>query len=93
MEPPTKITGMPFSQPAASAGAGASRYLLFYSVCGYVLAFVFIVWIGFIEIYVNKATFGATPWSDYLTLILAGFGAEPTRASVLGVARTWELPG
>jgi len=48
--------------------------------------------VGFNELYVTKATFGATPWADYLALFVWGFGVEVTRDAVVKMVQGWGIP-
>ena len=48
--------------------------------------------VGFNELYVTKATFGATPWADYLALFAWGFGVEVTRDAVVKMVQGWGVP-
>ncbi|MCL5999455.1 MAG: hypothetical protein M1546_25835, partial [Chloroflexi bacterium] len=59
----------------------------------YVIIIALLAGAGFSELYVTKATFGAEPWRDYFALLAWGFGAEATRAAVLGLVSGWGLPG
>ncbi|GIK73287.1 MAG: hypothetical protein BroJett021_22750 [Chloroflexota bacterium] len=47
---------------------------------------------GFNQLYVTKATFGATPWTDYLGLFAWGFGVEVTRDAVVKMVQGWGIP-
>jgi hypothetical protein len=67
--------------------------LRLFSGASYVLAVVFLVGVGFGELYGANATFGANAWTDYFALLAWGFGAEATRAAVTEVVRTWGVPG
>jgi hypothetical protein len=70
------------------AGAAWWRYRVFQTV-GAILAVVFLAGIGFQELYVANPTFGENPWLDHLTVLVWGFGAEATRASITAVIRGW----
>lgn len=59
----------------------------------YAIAVVFLAGAGFIELYVEKDTFGANPWQDYFALLAWGFGAEASRDAIAKVVRDWGLPG
>lgn len=71
------------------ASFAASRLRIF-ALTGYVAALVLLAGVGFGELYVARATFGA--WNDYFALLAWGFGAEATRASVVQTARNLGLP-
>lgn len=58
-----------------------------FQFASYAIAIIFLAGTGFNELYLNKATFGAQPWSDYLALLVWGFGSETSRASITGLAR------
>jgi hypothetical protein len=73
--------------------AWASLRLRLFSGTSYVLAVVFLVGVGFGELYGANATFGSNAWTDYFTLLAWGFGAEATRAAVTEVVRGWGVPG
>lgn len=49
----------------------------------YVIAVLLLAWAGFEKLYVARSDFGVTPSSDYFPLLLWGFGAEATRASII----------
>ncbi|MCP4398155.1 MAG: hypothetical protein GY801_12765 [bacterium] len=49
----------------------------------YVIAVLLLAWAGFEKLYVARPDFGMTPSSDYFSLLLWGFGAEATRASII----------
>ncbi|MGH9940282.1 MAG: hypothetical protein ACREAM_28910, partial [Blastocatellia bacterium] len=57
----------------------------------YIIIVVLLAGAGFGELYVNKPTFGANPWSDYLTLFAWGFGSETTRAAFVELAKGWGM--
>lgn len=73
--------------------SGAERRLQLFTVLSYLIAIVLLAGAGFTELYINKATFGASPWGDYFGLLAWGFGAEATRQAITGVLKTWNLPG
>jgi hypothetical protein len=55
----------------------------------YAIAVIFLAGAGFNELYVDKPSFGATPWRDYFALLAWGFGAEATREAVTNSIRNW----
>ena len=59
----------------------------------YAIAVVFLAGAGFIELYVEKDTFGANPVQDYFALLAWGFGAEASRDAIAKVVQDWGLPG
>ncbi len=71
--------------------ARAERKLRWYVWALIALVALLLAWVGFIESYIGKPTFGANGLSDYFVLFAWGFGAEATRASIIGVARQWDL--
>lgn len=73
--------------------ADAQRRIRLFTLLSYVIAIVLLAGAGFTELYINKATFGASPWGDYFGLFAWGFGAEATRQAVTGVLKTWNLAG
>lgn len=66
--------------------------LQIFSAGSYAIAVILLAGVGFLELYVNNPTFGATPWTDYFSLLAWGFGAEATRDSVTKVLQGW-VPG
>ncbi len=59
----------------------------------YVVAVVFLAGAGFIELYVEKDTFGANPVQDYFALLAWGFGAEASRDAITEMVQGWGLSG
>ena len=49
--------------------------------------------IGFNELYVQKATFGAAPWPEYFALLAWGFGTEATRDALIKFAQGFGASG
>ncbi len=76
---------------AEDAGKASERLRTF-GIVAYVVAVVLLGLAGFIELYVDKATFGANAWSDYTALFAWGFGAEATRSAVTDLVRGWDVP-
>ena len=64
-----------------------------YTWLGYLMTISILAAIGYQELYENNPLFGARGLTDYLTVLLWGFGTEATRASVLGTVNGWGLPG
>lgn len=77
----------------AATAEDAKTRLRIFMLTSYALAVALLAGAAFGELYVSKQTFGANPWSDYFTLLAAGFGAEATRAAVAAMLRSWGLPG
>ncbi len=73
--------------------AGATTRLRIFLVASYVIAIALLGGAGFGELYWARPTFGANGWSDYFGLLAWGFGAEATRAAVVGAVKGWDLPG
>ncbi len=67
------------------------RLLIFIAI-SWTVALALLAGTGFNELYVQKATFGATPWADYLALLAWGFGAEATRAAITSMVSGWGIP-
>jgi hypothetical protein len=74
-------------------GAGAGLRLTIFQWVSALVAVVLLAGAGFVELYVARTTFGASPWADYFALLAWGFGAEATRAAVTDLLRTWGVPG
>ena len=70
-----------------------ARYEQAFKLVSYGIAVVFLVGVGFNQLYNDKPTFGADPWKDYFALLAWGFGAEATRDAVTKVIQSWEIPG
>lgn len=75
------------------AAKDAAWRLQFFTIAGYAIAVALLAGIGFNELYITKATFGAQPWTDYFSLLVWGFGAEATRQSLTSLLQNWNLPG
>jgi hypothetical protein len=56
------------------------------------IAIIFLAWLGMIELYSGKSTFGAEPLRDYFALLAWGFGAELTRESITRVSQNLGVP-
>lgn len=56
------------------------------------IAIVFLAWLGMIELYSSKPTFGAEPMRDYFALLAWGFGAELTRESITRTSQNLGVP-
>lgn len=92
--------GVNFKQKQVSIEPGksadAQRNLRWFTQARNGIAIIFLAWLGMIELYSGKPTFGAEPLSDYFALLAWGFGAELTRESLvkatqnLGVASSKE---
>ncbi|HEY4417053.1 MAG TPA: hypothetical protein VGO57_15290 [Verrucomicrobiae bacterium] len=58
-------------------------------IIAYGIVILILFFAGFSELYLNKSTFGANLFGDYLYLILWGFGAETTsRTAISGMGKT-----
>ena len=64
---------------------------LFQWAC-FLLAALFLVGVGFQELYLKNADFGQSPFTDGFTMFLWGFGAEATRSSVTSTLQGWDIP-
>ncbi|HEV2911895.1 MAG TPA: hypothetical protein VGX92_01145 [Pyrinomonadaceae bacterium] len=78
---------------ARGAAADAERRLRIFTKVSYVVALILLAGMGFGELYIARATFGANAWADYFAMFAWGFGAEATRASVAQTVKSWGLPG
>lgn len=67
----------------------AKLRLNLFKVFSYIVTLILLAGAGFNQLYITKPTFGASPWSDYLSLLAWGFGAEATRDAVTKVVRDW----
>lgn len=90
------LLGLASNVPDAKAlpeedGKSAASKLKWFMWVSYGIALLMLAGAGFIELYVNKPTFGANAWGDYFGLLIWGFGAEATRASLVGLLKTWGL--
>jgi hypothetical protein len=56
------------------------------------IAIIFLAWLGMIELYSGKPTFGAEPLRDYFALLAWGFGAEMTRESITRASQNLGVP-
>lgn len=72
---------------------GADGRLGLFYVASYLIVLTVLAGGGFRDLYVNRSTFGADRWSDYLGLLAWGFGAEATRSAVTKVVRNWDSFG
>jgi len=82
----TRIIGTP--QQADQA----KRNLWWFNQTSRCVAIIFLAWLGMIELYSGKPTFGAEPLRDYFALLAWGFGAELTRESVARTTQELGLP-
>ena len=90
---PRLVFAPPSVHPAtATPTSKAPVQLQVFSLTSYAIATILLSGLGFIQLYVKPTTFGANLWSDYLTLLAWGFGAEVTRESVTKVVRDWGRP-
>ena len=93
MMPPASLA--PWSLPLGQelpTPATAQFWLRAYTWTTWGVALALLVGVGFNELYITDSTFGATWWSDYMTLLAWGFGAEATRASITDLVRGWNIP-
>ncbi|MBE9041354.1 hypothetical protein IQ235_11235 [Oscillatoriales cyanobacterium LEGE 11467] len=87
---PRLVFAPPSVHPATETPTSkAPVQLKIFSLTSYAIATILLSGLGFIQLYVKQPTFGANLWSDYLTLLAWGFGAEVTRESVTKVVRDW----
>lgn len=66
----------------------ARKNLWWFNQTSRIVAIVALTWLGMIELYAGKPTFGADPLRDYFALFAWGFGAELTRDSVVKATQT-----
>lgn len=59
--------------------------LQWFTYGSYAIAILLLVWAGFEKLYVARPDFGVSPSSDYFSLLVWGFGAEATRAAIIGL--------
>ena len=85
LEPAPSASPLTSDKQATRAG----MRLRFFTSATYVIAVVLLAGAGFAELYVNRPSFGATPWADYFALLAWGFGAEASRAAVADLMRSW----
>ncbi|MEM8604795.1 MAG: hypothetical protein AAGF24_13295 [Cyanobacteria bacterium P01_H01_bin.121] len=65
----------------------ARRRLRIFYVVSYTTSIVILAGLGFSQLYLQNATFGAKPFEDYLGLLAWGFGSEAARSKVTQVVR------
>lgn len=73
--------------------ADAQRNLRWFTQARNGVAIIFLAWLGMIELYSGKPTFGAEPLSDYFALLAWGFGAELTRESLVKATQNLGVTG
>jgi hypothetical protein len=71
--------------------AGARHRLRWFTWLTYAVAVVFLALAGFVELYGGRIDFGANGIGDYFTLLVWGFGAEATRASITEMVQGWRI--
>jgi len=71
--------------------AGARNRLHWFTWLTYAFAVVFLALAGFVELYGGRLDFGANGITDYFTLLVWGFSAEATRASVAEMVQGWGI--
>ncbi len=71
--------------------AGARHRLRWFTWLTYAFAVIFLAFAGFVELYGGRLDFGANGISDYFTLLVWGFGAEATRASIAEMVQGWRI--
>lgn len=84
IEPVPAVRELPWSQATPKRAAQRLQLFLYGS---YAVLLVVLAGTGLNEVYGKKFTFGADPFTDYLTLLLWGFGAEATRDSIVATLR------
>jgi hypothetical protein len=94
MPSPNLMTPAPALQPGSisSRSQRAQLRLQIFAGVSYAIAVILLSGVGYLELYINNPTFGATPWPDYFSLLAWGFGAETTRDSITKVLQDW-VPG
>ena len=70
---------------------GARSRLRWFTWLTYAFAVVFLALAGFVELYGGRLDFGANGITDYFTLLVWGFGAEATRASIAEMVQGWRI--
>jgi len=81
--PPDLLGGVEFDETKAN------RRLWTFKTIAAVIGVLFLAGLGYNELYLTKQTFGMNGWYDYFSLLLWGFGAEATRASVIDLMKSW----
>ena len=71
--------------------AGAGQRLRWFTWLTYAVAVIFLALAGFVELYGGRIDFGANGIGDYFTLLVWGFGAEATRASIAEMVQGWRI--
>ena len=71
--------------------ASARHRLRWFTWLTYGVAVVFLALAGFVELYGGRIDFGANGITDYFTLLVWGFGAEATRASIAEMVQGWRI--
>jgi hypothetical protein len=71
--------------------AGARNRMRWFTWLTYAFAVVFLALAGFVELYGGRLDFGANGITDYFTLLVWGFSAEATRASVAEMVQGWGI--
>jgi len=71
--------------------AAARQRLSWFTGITYGVAVVFLALAGFVELYGGRIDFGAKGITDYFTLLVWGFGAEATRASIAEMVQGWSI--
>ncbi len=71
--------------------AGARHRLSWFTWLTYAVAVVFLALAGFVELYGGRLDFGVNGITDYFTLLVWGFGAEATRASIAEMVQGWRI--
>ena len=85
-----------FNMPMSGAELGRSPWprlrLWLFVIVSFIVGWLLLAGAGFNELYVQKATFGANMFGDYLALFAWGFGAEASRDAITALVRGWGLP-
>lgn len=87
------LSGPPFIsvQSLPEKVAGARHRLRWFTWLTYGVAVVFLALTGFVELYGARLDFGANGISDYFMLLVWGFSAEATRASIAEMVQGWGI--
>ncbi|MFO7631440.1 MAG: hypothetical protein R6W76_02815, partial [Caldilinea sp.] len=83
---------LPMTPADLMAQRGSIWRLRIVTWVSWLVALILLGGIGFNQLYVTQATFGAAPWADYFGLFAWGFGVEVTRNAVVQMVQGWGIP-